>query len=63
VRDDLLLQEVDAELAALTPEPAEDVALIRSVAPSDAWSNFRQQFADDMFADYLVAHAELTMEN
>jgi hypothetical protein len=63
VRDDLLLPEVDAELAAMTPEPVDDANLIRSVQLSDAWTDFRKQFADEMFADYLVAHAELTMEN
>jgi hypothetical protein len=63
VRDDLLLPEVDAELAAMTPEPVDDANLIRSVQLSDAWTDFRQQFADEMFADYLVAHAELTREN
>ena len=62
VRDNLLLQEVDAELAAMTPEPADDATLIRSVQQTEAWKNFRQQFADDMFADYLVAHGELQTE-
>ena len=62
MRDDLLLQEVDAELAAMAPEPADDVALIRSVQQSDAWNDFRQQFADEMFAEYLVTYAELAME-
>jgi hypothetical protein len=31
VRDDLLLQEVDVELAAMSPEPADDANLIRSI--------------------------------
>jgi hypothetical protein len=62
VRDDLLLPEVDAELAAMAPEPADDANLIRSVTQSVAWSDFRQQHADEMFAEYLVAHAELTFE-
>jgi hypothetical protein len=62
MRDDLLLQEVDAELAATAPEPTDDATLIRSVQPSDAWTAFRQDFADEMFADYLVTHAELAME-
>ena len=62
LRDDLLLDEVDAELATMTPEPADDATLIRSVQQTAAWSDFRQQFADDMFAEYLVAHAELEME-
>ena len=59
VRDDLLLPEVDAELAAMTPKPVDDSTLIRTVRQTAAWKNFRQQFADDMFADYLVAHAEM----
>ena len=62
MRDNLLLPEVDAELAAMTPEPVDDATLIRSVRVTEAWKNFRQQFADDMFADYLVAHAELEFE-
>jgi hypothetical protein len=62
VRDDLLLQEIDAELAATVPEPADDVALIRSVQLSDAWTTFRQDLADEMFAEYLVTHDELAME-
>ena len=62
MRDDLLLQEVDAELAATTLEPADDALLIRSVQQTAAWSNFRQQFAEEMFAEYLVAHGELEME-
>jgi hypothetical protein len=56
------LQEVDAKLAATAPEPTDDATLIRSVQPSDAWTAFRQDFADEMFADYLVTHAELAME-
>jgi hypothetical protein len=62
VRDDLLLQEVDAELAAMAPEPADDATLIRSVQQTVAWSNFRQQFADEMFVEYLVARGELEIE-
>ena len=62
MRDDLLLPEVDAELAAMTPEPVDDSTLIRTVRQTAAWKNFRQQFADDMFVDYLVAHAELEFE-
>ena len=56
MRDNLLLPEVDAELAAMTPEPADDATFIRSVQQTNAWSNFRQQFADEMYAEYLVAH-------
>ena len=62
VRDDLLLPEVAAELAAMTPEPADDSTLIRSVQVSTAWSNFREQFAQDMYDEYLVAHGELELE-
>ena len=62
MRDDLLLQEIDAELAAMAAEPVDDAAFIRSVQASDAWNMFRQDFADEMFAEYLVTHAELAME-
>ena len=62
MRDDLLLQEVDAELAAMAPEPVDVAALIRSVQTCDAWTNFRLDFADEMFADCLMAHAELALE-
>uniref|UniRef100_A0ACD5T921 Uncharacterized protein n=1 Tax=Avena sativa TaxID=4498 RepID=A0ACD5T921_AVESA len=48
VRDNLLLQEVDDELAAMAPEPIDDTTLIRSVQQTTAWSNFRQQFADEI---------------
>lgn len=57
VRDDLLLQEVDAELANMAPEPTDDATLIRSVQATNAWTDFRQDFADEVFADYLVAQA------
>jgi hypothetical protein len=57
-RDDLLLPEVDAELAAMATEPVDDATHIRSVQQTAQWSNFRQQFADDMFAEYLVARGE-----
>ena len=59
MRDNLLLSEVDVELAAMTPDPVDDANFIRSVRITAAWKAFRQQFADEMFADYLVAHAEL----
>jgi hypothetical protein len=62
VRDNLLLQEVDAELAAMTHEPADDATLIRSVQQTPQWSNFREQFAEEMYAEYLVAHGELEIE-
>ena len=62
MRDNLLLQEVDAELAAMAPEPVDDANLITSVQQTVAWSAFRQQFADEMYAEYLVAHGELEFE-
>ena len=40
----------------MTPEPADDATFIRSVEQTNAWSNFRQQFVDEMYAEYLVAH-------
>ena len=48
LRDDLLLPEVDAELTTTTPDPVDDATLIRSVQVSAAWSNFREQFAQDV---------------
>jgi hypothetical protein len=62
VRDNLLLQEVDAELAAMTHEPADDATSTISVQQTPQWSNFREQFADEMYAKYLVAHGELEIE-
>jgi hypothetical protein len=62
MRDDLLFQEIDAELASMVPEPADDAALITSVQQSDTWTSFRQDLADEMFAEYLVTHDELAME-
>jgi hypothetical protein len=62
VRDNLLLQEVDAELANMAPEPADDATLIRSVQLTAAWTAFREQFAEDMYAEYLVAHAKAEIE-
>jgi hypothetical protein len=56
------LQEVDAELAAMTHEPPDDATLIRSVQQTPQWSNFREQFAEEMYAEYLVAHGELEIE-
>ena len=44
--DDLLLQEVDAELAAMPIE----------------WNDFREELANDMFAEYLLRHGELALE-
>jgi hypothetical protein len=56
--DDLLLPEVDAELAAMPTDHADDTDLIRSVTLSTAWNNSRVQLAQDMFTDYLEGHAE-----
>jgi hypothetical protein len=54
--DDLLLEEVDAELAAQPIEAEDHAGYITSVSVTTAWKNFRKQLANDMFADYLVAH-------
>jgi hypothetical protein len=56
--DDLLLQEVDAELHAMPNEPADDADLIRSVTVTIAWNNSRVQLAQDMFAEYIEGHEE-----
>jgi hypothetical protein len=56
--DDLLLEEVDNEIAAQLIEVEDDAGYITSVIVTTAWKNFRKQFADNMFADYLVAHAK-----
>ncbi|KAE8805899.1 hypothetical protein D1007_18057 [Hordeum vulgare] len=60
--DDLLLQEVDNELTNSQDEPLDDANLIRSVQVSTAWTNCRDQLANDMFAEYLMRHAELELE-
>ena len=60
--DDLLLQEVDAELAAMPIEPVDDANSIRSVEVSLEWNAFREQLANDMFAEYLLRHGELALE-
>ncbi len=60
--DDLLLHEVDAELAAMPIEPIDDANLIRSVEVSTEWNSFRDQLASDMYVEYLVRHSELEME-
>ncbi|CAN6297546.1 unnamed protein product [Urochloa humidicola] len=57
--DDLLLQEIDAELAAMPNQPIDDVDLISSVQVTVEWNSFRDQLAHDLFADYLLRHAEL----
>ncbi|XP_073365423.1 uncharacterized protein [Aegilops tauschii subsp. strangulata] len=56
--DNLLLQELDNELAS-QPIEADDANSIRSVQVTNAWTNFRNQLSDDMFAEYVVAHANL----
>lgn len=62
MRDNLLLPEVDAELAAMPVQPVDDSMVIRTVQVTAEWTNYRQQFANDMYAEYLVRHAELEME-
>ena len=52
--DDVLLEQVDNELAAQTIEVEYGAGYITSVAVTNAWKNYRKQFAADMFADYLV---------
>ena len=59
--DDLLLLEVDHEVDDLELEPGDDANLITSVEVTNEWTNFRQNFADDMYAKYLVRHAKLEM--
>ena len=51
--------EVDNELAAAPIEAEDGGAYIRSVTVTNAWKNFRKQLVADMFAEYLIAHAEL----
>ena len=60
--DDLLLPEVDDELAAMTNESIDDATLITSVQVTTEWNTFRDQLANDMFVEYLVRHGELEME-
>ena len=56
--DDILLEEVDNELAAQPIEAEDGAGYITCVIVTNAWKNFRKQFAEDMFADYVVAHGE-----
>jgi hypothetical protein len=56
--DNLLLEEVDNEIAAEPIDVEDGADYITSVRVTTEWNNFRKQFADDMFADYLVAHAQ-----
>ena len=60
--DDLLLPEVDDELAAMANEFIDDATLITSVQVTTEWNTFRDQLANDMFVEYLVRHGELEME-
>ena len=60
--DDLLLPEVDDELAAMANESIDDATLITSVQVTTEWNTFRDQLANDKFAEYLVRHGELEME-
>jgi len=60
--DDLLLQEVDAELAAMPIEPVDETNSITSVEVSTEWNAFREKHANDMFTEYLLRHGELAME-
>jgi len=57
----LLLEEVDADLANLEHEPTDDNDLITFVQVTNEWTNFRQQLPQDMYAEYLLRHAELEM--
>ena len=50
--DDMLLQEVDNEIAATPVDILDDTNLIRNVQVTTEWNNFRDQLANDMFADY-----------
>ena len=50
--DDMLLQEVDNEIAAAPVDILDDTNLIRNVQVTTEWNNFRDQLANDMFADY-----------
>jgi hypothetical protein len=61
-KDDLLLPEVDAELADAPIEPVDDANLITSVQVTAEWNSFRDQRANDMFDEYLLRHGELEME-
>ncbi|KAL6882103.1 hypothetical protein ACP4OV_011575 [Aristida adscensionis] len=46
--DDLLLPEVDSEIAAVPNEPIDDANLIRNVQVTTEWTNFRDQLANDI---------------
>ncbi|TVU33266.1 hypothetical protein EJB05_25058, partial [Eragrostis curvula] len=49
--DDLLLTEVDSEIADMPNEPLDEPNLIRTVQVTIEWNNF-----GDLFAKYLVRH-------
>jgi hypothetical protein len=53
--DDLLLQEVDSEIAALPTEVIDDANLIRTVQVATEWNIFRDHLSNDMFADYQAS--------
>jgi hypothetical protein len=61
-KDDLLLPEVDVELADAAVEPLDDANLITSVQVTDEWNSLRDQHANNMFYEYLLRHGELEME-
>lgn len=44
--------EVDNEIAAAPVDILDDTNLIRNVQVMTEWNNFRDQLANDMFADY-----------
>jgi hypothetical protein len=48
-KDDLLLSEVDAELAETPIELVDDSNLITSVQVTAEWNSFRDQHANNMF--------------
>jgi hypothetical protein len=61
-KDDLLLPEVDAELADAPVDPLDDANFITSVQVTDEWNNFRDQHANNMFDEYLLRCGELEIE-
>ena len=46
--DDLLLEEVDNELAAQPIEAEDDVGWITTIQVTNVWKKFRKQFVDDI---------------
>ena len=57
--DNIILQEVDNDIAAAPIEFVDDSNLIRSVQVSNEWNNYRDQLANDMFNDYQARHSSL----